>query len=648
MSTNESAKEQAMELAEDARNVDYEHPSFTAELFKGNFRWDLIHPFPQQDEADRKAGDEFMEKLRHVLETYVDPIEIDRSGEYPQEALDKLAEIGAFGMKIAKEYGGLGFSQMNYSRALSIMGSYCQSTVTWVSAHQSIGVPQPLKLFGTPEQKQKYLPRMAAGDVSAFALTEPNVGSDPAKMEATAELSEDGEHYILNGTKLWCTNGPSAKLLVVMAKTPPKIVNGKERTQISAFVVETEWEGVEVEFVCDFMGLRGISNGQLAFKNVKVPKDNIIGKEGMGLRIALSTLNVGRLGIPAASGGAAKLGVKSVAKWARDRVQWGQSVGKHQSISKKISNMATDTFAMESVVWLASGMTDLPNFDIRLEAAIAKYFCTETAWKICDDYVQVRGGRGYETAHSLWRRGDTPIPIERGMRDARIGRIFEGSSEVMHLILAREAMDTHFKLVMPLLMPKPGSKDSKVGLILNAAKFYAGWYPGLYFPKGGDYKVQHLNNSCRDHLSYIERNCRKMARTIFHTMGKYQQKLEYEQVLLNNFVDIGTDIFVMAATLAYAESWMEKNGGKDDTPLLLADVWCRDARERIEQNFRRIRKNHNALYGKVANAVMDEKLDWLYTDIMEDLPPKYRTPPENVKVSIGSEVHEEAGEPVAK
>ena len=595
-----------------------------------------------------EEGEEFMQKLKHVLETYVDPIEIDREGKYPQEALDKLAEIGAFGMKISKDYGGLGFSQMNYSRALSIMGSYCQSTVTWVSAHQSIGVPQPLKLFGTPEQKQKYLPRMAKGDVSAFALTEPNVGSDPAKMEAYAELSEDGEHYILNGTKLWCTNGPSAKLLVVMAKTPPKIVNGKERTQISAFVVETEWEGVEVEFVCDFMGLRGISNGQLAFKNVKVPKENLIGKEGMGLRIALSTLNVGRLGIPAASGGAAKLGVKSVAKWARDRVQWGQSVGKHQSISKKISNMASDTFAMESVVWLASGMTDLPNFDIRLEAAIAKYFCTETAWKICDDYVQVRGGRGYETAHSLWRRGDTPIPIERGMRDARIGRIFEGSSEVMHLILAREMMDTHFSLMMPLMMPKPGQKESKIGLITNALKFYAGWYPGLYFPKGGDYKVQHLNNSCRDHLSYIERNCRKMARTVFHTMGKYQQKLEYEQILLNNFVDIGTDLFVMSATLAYAESWMERNGGKDETPLLLADVWCRDARERIEQNYRRIRKNHNTLYSKVANAVMDEKLDWLYTDIMEDLPPKYRTPPENVKVSVGSEQPVEVGEPVAK
>ena len=648
MSTNEAAKEQAMELAEDARDIAYEHPSFTAELFKGNFRWDLIHPFPKQDEADRKEGDEFMEKLRHVLETYVDPIEIDRTGEYPQEALDKLAEIGAFGMKIAKEYGGLGFSQMNYSRALSIMGCYCQSTITWVSAHQSIGVPQPLKLFGTKEQKEKYLPRMAKGDVSAFALTEPNVGSDPAKMEATAEPTEDGEAYILNGTKLWCTNGPSAKLLVVMAKTPPKIVNGKERTQISAFVVETEWEGVETEFVCEFMGLRGISNGQLSFKNVRVPKENLIGKEGMGLRIALSTLNVGRLGIPAASGGAAKLGVKSVAKWSRDRVQWGQSIGKHQSISKKLSNMATDTFAMESVVWLASGMTDLPNFDIRLEAAIAKYFCTETAWKICDDYVQVRGGRGYETAHSLWRRGDTPIPIERGMRDARIGRIFEGSSEVMHLILAREMMDTHFKVMMPLLMPKPGQKESKTGLILNALKFYAGWYPGLFFPKGGDYKVQHLNNSCRDHLSYVERNCRKMARTIFHTMAKYQQKLEYEQVLLNNFVDIGTDLFVMSSCLAYAEHWMNENGGKDETPLLLADVWCRDARERIEQNFRRIRSSHNHLYRKVADAVMDEKLDWLYTDIMEGLPPKYRTPPEDVKVSVGSEQPEEAGEPVAK
>ncbi len=660
MSDNDAAKEKAMELAEEARAVAYEHPSFTAEMFKGNFRWDLIHPFPEQDPEDKKIGDEFLAKLQEVCEKHIDPIEIDETGEYPEEALKALAEIGTFGMKISKDYGGLGFSQYNYSRALSLLGSYCQSTVTWVSAHQSIGVPQPLKLFGTEEQKKKYLPRLAAGEISAFALTEPHVGSDPAKMTVTAMPTEDGEHYIINGEKLWCTNGPKSSIIVVMAKTPSVMKHGKERTMISAFVVEMNTPGIEVSHICKFMGLRGISNGQITFKDVKVPKENIIGKEGMGLRIALSTLNIGRLGIPAASAGAGKLSIKFLQKWGNERVQWGRPIGKHQSQAKKISQVAANTFAMESIVWLTSALTDREGVDIRLEAAIAKYFCTEAAWKLGDDVTQVRGGRGYERAKSLWERGEDPMPIERALRDARIGRIFEGSSEVMHLILAREAMDPHFSRVMPLMMPKPGQKESKMQLIMNAAKFYISWYPGLYFPKAGDYNVKNLSNSGIDHLAYIERNCRKVARTIFHTMAKFGPKLEYQQILLGNFVDIGVDLFAMAAVLTYSEHLMNKMPN-DKTPMDVADLFCQDARQRIEQQYRIIARNHNKLYDKVGGEVLDGKLSWLYTDIIHEFPPKYRTPPEGVPYFMdtleegGADMpvkeqpkKEEAPEPVAK
>jgi alkylation response protein AidB-like acyl-CoA dehydrogenase len=271
-----NASQAAMDLAEDSRETSWQFPSFVAELFKGSFRWDLLNPYPEQDPTDKKIGDDYLIKLEDCLRKNVNPGEVDRNAMLPDSAVRALADIGVFGMKIPQEYGGLGFSNMNYIRAIRLIGSYCASTAVWASAHQSIGVPQPLKLFGTKEQKQKYLPRLAKGSISAFALTEPGVGSDPAAMQTTATLSEDGKHYIINGKKLWCTNGPAAEIIVVMALTAPKIVNGKEKKQISAFIVETNTPGFKVDHVCSFLGIRGIRNGLLSFNNVKVPAENII------------------------------------------------------------------------------------------------------------------------------------------------------------------------------------------------------------------------------------------------------------------------------------------------------------------------------------------------------------------------------------
>ena len=623
MATQSSAKDQAMELAEAARETEWKFPSFTAEMFRGNFRWDLLHPYPEQDAADKQIGDELIAKIRVVLEENLDPIEVDRTGEYPMQVLEELAKIGVFGMKIAPEYGGLGLSQWNYGRVLSFMGSYCQNTVTWVSAHQSIGVPQPLKLFGTEEQKKKFLPRLAKGEISAFALTEPDVGSDPAKMTTMATPSEDGTYYLINGMKLWCTNGPDSDLLVVMAKTPPLIKNGREIPQISTFVVETNSPGVELVHRCRFMGLRGLSNGLIAFNNVKVPAENIIGKPGQGLKIALTTLNAGRLGIPAASAGSCKNFLADCERWVNERVQWGVPIGKHQSIARKIANMAADTFAMDSLVYIACSFADRKNADIRLEAAAAKYFCTETTWRVLDEFLQVRGGRGYENDTSLYERGERPVPVHRTMRDMRVGRIFEGSSEVMHLIMAREAMDTHFKLVMPILQPKPGQTESKGALVWKAAKFYMGWYPKLWLPASTNFDVKHLHSGNIGHLGYVAKTCKRLARSLFHTMGKYKEKLEFEQLILANFVDIGVDLFVMGAVLAQAEHLMQKNPS-DQTPQDLADLFCKNARVRIEQNFRAVRSNHNGTFNKVADNLMAGKYRWMAKDVYGDLPPGYR------------------------
>ena len=611
-------KDKAMDLAEDSREAEWKHASFVAELFRGSFRWDLIHPFPLQEPEDQKLGDAFIEKVRTVLEAHVNPGEVDRTGWLPQEAVDALAAIGAFGMKIPKEYGGLGLSTTNYARVCAFIGTYCSSTASWVSAHQSIGAPQPLRLFGTDDQKRKYLPRLAAGAISAFALTEPGVGSDPARMATTATPSEDGSYYLLNGEKLWCTNGTRADIIVVMAKTPSIMVKGKERHQISAFVVETNFPGFEIVHACSFMGCRAIANGLLRFTNMKVPAENLIGKPGQGLKIALTTLNAGRLSIPAGAAGGAKMVLHHAQKWCKERVQWGQPIGKHQAIAKKLANLASDTFAMESITWLTCAMYDRGGFDIRIEAAMAKYFCTETGWRIADDFIQIRGGRGYETAESLAARGETPIAAERMMRNARIGRIVEGSSEIMQLIIAREAMDTHLQFILPMLKAK--SKADKSAIVRKMLAFYAKWYPRLWFPSGAPQGVEHLSGSNQDHLAFVVKTSKRLARGLFHAMVKYRQKLEKEQLLLACFVDIGTDLFAMSATLAHAERVM-RDHPENQSVQALADLFCRNARKRIRQNFSDTKKNHHRLFSTVADKVLDEEYAWMIHGVYTDIPP---------------------------
>src|SRR6195256_6212799 len=284
--TSKMAKGQreALELAEAARDPLEDRGSFASNLFVGRYDFDRIHPYPEQSAEDRAAGESFLQKLEAYLREHVDPDEIERTGEIPPENFKGLAEIGAFGIKVPPQYGGLGLSQFNYGRAAVLLGSWDGNVAALVSAHQSIGVAQPLLLFGTEEQKKKYLPRVASGEISAFALTETHAGSDPATMSLSAEPTPDGSEFVLNGEKLWCTNGVKAGVIVVMAKTPPKMVNGKPKNQVTAFIVDMDTPGLEVIHRCHFMGLRALYNGVVRFNNVRVPRENIILEEGKGLK----------------------------------------------------------------------------------------------------------------------------------------------------------------------------------------------------------------------------------------------------------------------------------------------------------------------------------------------------------------------------
>jgi len=613
---NISAEKRAsLELAEESREQEWKYPSFALKLFHGILDWRLIHPFPLQPENDKVKGDIFIEKLQNFLKEKLDPDEVDKTGEIPREVLDGLAKMGAFAIKIPVEYGGLGLSQMNYNRAVHLVASYCGSTAVLLSAHQSIGVPQPLKLFGTEEQKRKYFPKFAQGTISAFALTEPQAGSDPRQMTTTATPTEDNKFFLINGEKLWCTNGPIAGVLVVMAVTPPKIEHGKERKQITAFIVETATPGVEMVHRCQFMGLHGIQNGLIRFRDVKVPRENIILGEGEGLKLALMTLNTGRLTLPAASTGIAKWCLSVVRKWSVERKQWGSSIGEHESIALKLGDMTAHTFAMEAMSWLTAAMADDKKRDIRLEAAIAKYFCTWHSWRIVDDTLQIRGGQGYETAASLKARGMIPYPVERVMRDVRINLIIEGTTEIMHLFIAREALDPHLSRMKSLLDPRTSvAKKSKA--LLSATLYYALWYPKQWLPSLGWNAFTDIPKPLDGHMVYVQKTCRRLARDIFHQMLVYQQRLEAKQGILNQVVDIASELFAMAVSCSYADALMKSQPEKSNA-VELADLFCHYARRRIDASFKLIHKNDDRKNKKVAKNLMAGQYEWLESDIIK-------------------------------
>jgi alkylation response protein AidB-like acyl-CoA dehydrogenase len=593
----------ALEMTEAARDAAAEKPSLASGLFMGRFDLDAVFPFPEQTAEDRDQGDAFLLRLQTFLREKVDPDAIDRTGEIPQDVIDELGRMGAFGIKISPQYGGLGLSQTNYSRAAMLLASYDGNLTALLSAHQSIGVPQPLIMFGTEEQKRKYLPRVAKGEISAFALTEHGVGSDPATMETQAEPTADGQHFVINGEKLWCTNGVKAGVIVVMARTPSKVVKGKERKQITAFIVDMDTPGIEVLHRCRFMGLKALYNGVVRFTNVKVPRENILLAEGKGLKVALSTLNTGRLTLPAACVGMSKKCLQFAKDWASKRVQWGAPIAKHAAIADKIAQIAANTFAMESMTLLAASLVDRDKkADVRLEAAMCKLWGTEMGWRIVDETMQIRGGRGYETADSLKARGEAAIPIERFMRDCRINTIFEGSSEIMRLFLAREALDPHLKVAAAALNSQLPMGE-RVTAALKAAVFYAGWYPRQWVGFGSG--AGKLSPGLRPHVRYVARASRRLARKLFHAMVRFGPKLEKQQVLLGRFVDIGTELFAMAATCSRAEHLM-KNSGVDEKKDLaqLADYFCASARLRIERNFDGLRKNADSKGYKLAQRLL--------------------------------------------
>ncbi|MGW3115128.1 acyl-CoA dehydrogenase family protein [Streptomyces sp. NPDC001091] len=611
--TNVSERE-ARQVAEAAREQNWRKPSFAKELFLGRFRLDLIHPHPLPDAESVRRGEAFLAELRAFCETEIDAARIEREARIPDEVVAGLKRLGALGMKIDTKYGGLGLSQLYYNKALALVGSVSPAVGALLSAHQSIGVPQPLKIFGTQEQKDAFLPRCATTAISAFLLTEPDVGSDPARL-ATSAVPEGDDEYVLDGVKLWTTNGVVADLLVVMARVPK---SDGHPGGITAFVVEADAEGITVENRNAFMGLRGIENGVTRFHRVRVPAANRIGPEGAGLKIALTTLNTGRLSLPAMCAGAGKWCLKIAREWAAEREQWGKPVALHEAVGSKISFIAATTFALEAVVDLASQMADEDRNDIRIEAALAKLYGSEMSWLMADELVQIRGGRGYETAESLGARGERAVPAEQMLRDLRINRIFEGSTEIMHLLIAREAVDAHLSVAGDLIDPEKSLQD-KARAGAEAGAFYAKWLPKLVAGPGqlpSSYAEFRHGVDLSGHLRFVERHARKLARATFYGMSRWQGRMETKQGFLGRIVDIGAELFAMSAACVRAER-LRREGEHGREAYQLADAFCRQARVRVDELFARLWHNTDGVDRKVVKGVLGGAYEWLEEGILD-------------------------------
>ncbi|MEO6531055.1 MAG: acyl-CoA dehydrogenase family protein [Specibacter sp.] len=609
--------EDARNAAEAARETAWERPSFAKGLYLGDFNIDLIHPHPLSSAADTERGEAFLAKVESYART-MDGGRVERDAVIPDEYLTGLAELGAFGMKIPVEYGGLGLNLTYYGRALAILGSVHPAFGALISAHQSIGVPEPVKVFGTADQKQKYLPRCAAGAITAFLLTEPDVGSDPARMGCLAVPSEDGSEYILDGVKLWTTNGVIAELVVVMAMVPSRGLDaaGRKTGGITAFVVEADSPGITVEHRNAFMGLRGIENGVTRFHQVRVPAENRLAREGQGLKIALTTLNTGRLALPAMAAGAAKWSLKIAREWSAARTQWGHPVGQHEAVGKKLAFMAATTFALEAVFELSAALADAGMKDVRIEAALAKLWSSEFSYKCADELVQIRGGRGYESAASLAARGERAVPAEQLLRDLRINRIFEGSTEIMHLLIAREAVDAHLAAAGDLASTS-ATLAEKGKAAMGASGFYAKWLPQLVVGKGMDPRSYNDFGPLAKHVRFVERESRRLARQTFYAMGRWQGKLEYKQAFLGRIVDIGAELFAISACCSRAEMLRLKDPQQGRSAAMLADAFAWQSRLRVEALFSELWHNTDDADKSLSTELLAGNFIWLEAGVLD-------------------------------
>lgn len=604
-------------VAETARDK-ASYTGFLAGLFESDIRWDLFTSIGIPETSPSALG--FLERFKAAL-LPLDPERVDSEGELPEPVLKALTELGALGIKIPRCFGGQEFTQYEYQKVATLCGSFDASLTVLLSAAQSIGVPEPLRLFGTEEQKAKYLPRLAQGEISGFALTERNVGCDISKVETYAvRVTENGKTiaYRLTGEKFFITNSAKqdgeflSSMLVVIARIvdrPEELQDPQAEKRYGAFIVETQWPGCSVTRL-RFEGVRGIYNGIPTFNNVYVPIENRLGNEEDGLRIALATLTVGRLTLPAACSGGLKQCLSVMRWWGRTRVQWNKPIGEHSLIGEKLCRAAAYTLALDAVMAFCGAWANKKG-DLRLESAAAKIIGSEWYWEVVNDLFQVRGGRGFMTVESQRKSGEFGIPVMRMLRDARINLVWEGTSEILRIWMAREALSPYIEQGIAVLQGSPSQR-------LAALLYYARMALGSYLPfLNPPHNSAMFGKEYVQWVRFIESSTKSLTRSTLATTVRHRQSLHNKQLLLQHLVNDSLWLFPMAATLWYAsQPEMRTKPGI----LELATYFCQEMADRLyppSSTAKRIRRHKkDASVYHLSKAIMNGEYAWLEEGIV--------------------------------
>ena len=524
-------------------------------LFLGRFVHDWIFPYPTLSEDEQHRVEKSLFQLRHFLDEHLDPAAIDRSADIPREVIDGLARLGVLGMTAPPEFGGRGFSQMAYGRVLEEIGSRCASTSVFVNAHHSVGM-RSLLLFGTPEQRQTWLPSLVCGEkLAAFALTEKEAGSDAANVQTTAVPSEDGTHFILNGEKRYITNVAIAQVLTVMARTP---VPGSNESAVTAFLVTPDMPGFEIlEGRMDKMGLRGTATARIAFRNMPVPRENILGPLGKGLKVALTVLDFGRTTFGACTTGAARTCLRLAVEHATRRRQFGRALGEFELIKQKIARMAASIYAMEAMTTVTASLMDRGLEDYMLETAMLKVFTTEALWEIVNDAFQIQGGSAYFTDN----------PLERILRDARINQVAEGANEVLKSFVALVGMRA------------PGLQFQELQETLRHpwGEWRKVWALGLERVEAvvRAPKVPLRSPQLDGYANRLSRYIRRFNQEVSRALIRYREEILDRQYVQERLAGVAMELFAAACVLSRWDDALQKkdakagtNGETDETPAL--------------------------------------------------------------------------------
>jgi alkylation response protein AidB-like acyl-CoA dehydrogenase len=560
---------------------------FAKGLFFGHFNAPLVFPYPEVQPEEREAVDKAVAEVRQFMEEKVDPSAIDRNADIPPDVIAGLAQLGVLGMTAPREYGGRGFSQLGYCKIMEAIGGRDASTAVFVNAHHSIGI-RALLLFGTEEQKRRWLPQLVSGqELAAFALTEPDAGSDAANVQTRATPSPDGRSYILNGQKRYITNGALAQVLTVMARTP---VPGSSETKVTAFLVRPDFPGFEVvEARMPKCGIRGTATGRLAFHDMPVPAENVLGQVGKGLRIALTVLDFGRTTFGASCTGAAKTCVRAACRHAKTRVQFKQTLSEFELVKKKIAFMAAHAFAMDATTSQCAAFIDRGAEDYMLETAMLKVFSTEALWQIVNDTLQIYGGQGYFQTE----------PYERMMRDARINQIGEGANDVLRCFIALVGMrgvGEHLQGVMKALRhPTEWGTLWTFGQQQLHARLTVPEIP---------VQAPRLKGPARE----LAKRVRDFGLGAQAVLRRYRESVLERQYVQERIADAACDLYASSCTLSRLDRLLTDGNHSPAEVSREATVgryFLTLADRRIRQNLAALRDNDDAQTTQTANAVLE-------------------------------------------